>query len=41
MSYKPDKRGKLYKFLDKNATVKLFEKLSGNELKDFVRNEMK
>jgi len=41
VSYKPDKRGRLYKFLEKNATVKMFEKLSGIELKNFVKNELK
>lgn len=40
VSYKPDKRGRLYKFLEKNATVKMFEKLSNIELKNFVKNEL-
>jgi DNA polymerase III delta subunit len=41
VSYKPDKRGRLYKFLEKNATIKTFDKLSGIELKNFVKNELK
>jgi len=41
VSYKPDKRGRLYKFLEKNATIKMFEKLSGIELRNFVKNELK
>jgi len=40
-SYKPDKRGRLYKFLEKNAVIKLFNKLSPIELKNFVKNETK
>lgn len=40
VSYKPDKRGKLYKFLEKNATIKEFKKLSNIELKNFVKNEL-
>lgn len=40
ISYKPDKRGRLYKFLDKNGTIKTFKKLSGIELKNLVKNEL-
>lgn len=40
ISYKPDKRGKLYKFLEKNANIKSFNKLSWIELKNFVKNEL-
>lgn len=40
VSYKPDKRGRFYKFLEQNTKVKTFEKLSGIELKNFVKNEL-
>lgn len=37
ISYKPDKRTKFYKYLETNATVKLFEPLKPIGLKNFVR----
>lgn len=40
VSYKPDKRGKLYKFLGKNATIKEFKKLSPIGLKNFAKKEL-
>jgi DNA polymerase III delta subunit len=36
VSYKPDKRTKFYKYLEKNATVKLFEKPAPWQLKQQV-----
>ncbi len=36
----PDKRLRLYKFLDKHATVKEFNQLKGGSLDDFVKQEL-
>lgn len=40
ISSTPDKRLKLYKFLEKNATVKDFIQLKNNDLEQFVKNEL-
>ncbi|EKD25177.1 MAG: hypothetical protein ACD_80C00111G0014 [uncultured bacterium (gcode 4)] len=40
ISSTPDKRLKLYKFLEKNATVKTFEQLKNNSLEEFVKKEL-
>jgi len=40
LSYNPDKRWRLYKFLEKNAQIKEFKKLSWIELKNLIRNEL-
>lgn len=36
----PDKRLRLYKFLEKNANVKQFDQLKNNDLEAFVKNEL-
>lgn len=36
----PDKRLRLYKFLEKHATVKEFNQLKGNDLETFIKNEL-
>jgi len=36
----PDKRLRLYKFLEKNATVKVFEQLKGGDLETFIKHEL-
>lgn len=36
VSYSPDKRSKLFKYLNENVNVKKFDKLSGIKLKEFV-----
>lgn len=36
----PDKRLRLYKFLEKNATVKEFTQLKGGDLEKFIKNEL-
>lgn len=38
VSYKPDKRTKLYKFLEKNAQVKAFTSLSDTQRKVYIKN---
>ncbi|MEI7919299.1 MAG: hypothetical protein WCH65_03715 [bacterium] len=40
VSSTPDKRLKLYKFLEKNATVKEFSQLKNNDLELFVKNAL-
>ncbi|MEI6118863.1 MAG: hypothetical protein WCP92_06680 [bacterium] len=40
ISTTPDKRLKLYKFLEKNTTVKEFTQLKNNDLEQFVKNEL-
>ncbi|MEI6773957.1 MAG: hypothetical protein WCL18_03990, partial [bacterium] len=40
VSSTPDKRLKLYKFLEKNATVKIFDQLKNNDLESFVKREL-
>jgi DNA polymerase III delta subunit len=40
ISTAPDKRFKLYKFLEKNATVKEFSQLKNNDLEEFVKREL-
>ncbi len=40
ISYNPDKRWKLYKFLEKNAQIKEFKKIWWIELKNLIRNEL-
>lgn len=40
LSYNPDKRWRLYKFLEKNAQIKEFKKLGWIELKNLIRNEL-
>jgi len=40
ISATPDKRFKLYKFLEKNATVKKFTQLKNNDLEEFVKKEL-
>jgi DNA polymerase III delta subunit len=37
----PDKRLRLYKFLEKNATVKVFEQLKGGDLEAFITHELR
>jgi DNA polymerase III delta subunit len=36
VSYSPDKRSKLFKYLSENVNVKKFDKLSGTKLKEFI-----
>lgn len=36
----PDKRLKLYKFLEKNASIKEFTQLKNNDLEEFVHKEL-
>ncbi len=36
----PDKRLKLYKFLEKNASIKEFNQLKNNDLEQFVKHEL-
>lgn len=38
LSYSPDRRWRLYKFLEKNAQIKEFKKMWGIELKNLVRS---
>lgn len=38
ISYKPDKRTKLYKFLEKNAQVKAFTSLNDTTRKTYIKN---
>ena len=40
ISSTPDKRLKLYKFLEKNATVKEFTQLKNNDLEEFIKKEL-
>lgn len=40
ISSTPDKRLKLYKFLEKNATVKEFSQLKNNDIEEFVKKEL-
>jgi len=40
ISTAPDKRLKLYKFLEKNANVKEFNQLKNSDLELFVKNEL-
>lgn len=40
VSSTPDKRLKLYKFLEKNASVKEFNQLKSGDLESFVKNEL-
>jgi DNA polymerase III delta subunit len=40
ISSTPDKRLRLYKFLEKNATVKEFTQLKNNDLESFVKREL-
>ena len=40
LSYNPDKRWRLYKFLEKNAQVKEFKKMWWIELKNLIKNEL-
>lgn len=40
ISSTPDKRLKLYKFLEKNATIKVFDQLKNNDLEAFVKREL-
>lgn len=40
ISYEPDKRNKFYKFLEKNANIKTYKKLSYIELRNFIKNEL-
>ncbi len=40
VSSTPDKRLRLYKFLEKNANVKEFTQLKGNDLELFVKHEL-
>ena len=40
LSYNPDKRWRLYKFLEKNAQIKEFKKMGWIELKNLIRNEL-
>ena len=40
LSYNPDKRWRLYKFLEKNAQTKEFKKMWWIELKNLIRNEL-
>ena len=40
LSYNPDKRWRLYKFLEKNAKIKEFKKMGWIELKNLIRNEL-
>lgn len=40
VSSTPDKRLRLYKFLEKHATVKEFNQLKGGDLENFVKNEL-
>jgi len=40
VSSTPDKRLRLYKFLEKNATVKEFTQLKSGDLEGFVKNEL-
>lgn len=40
LSYNPDKRWRLYKFLEKNAQIKEFKKLWWIELKNLIKNEL-
>lgn len=40
VSGKPDKRLKLYKFLERNATVKSFDQYKEKQLKDFVISQL-
>ena len=40
LSYNPDKRWRLYKFLEKNAQIKEFKKMWWIELKNLIRNEL-
>jgi DNA polymerase-3 subunit delta len=40
ISSTPDKRLKLYKFLEKNANVKEFSQLKNNDLEEFVKKEL-
>ena len=36
----PDKRLRLYKFLEKNATVKIFDQLKSDDLETFIKKEL-
>ena len=40
ISSTPDKRLRLYKFLEKNASVKEFTQLKNNDLEEFVKKEL-
>jgi len=40
VSSTPDKRLRLYKFLEKNANVKEFNQLKNNDLEAFVKREL-
>ena len=40
VSSKPDKRLRLYKFLERNATVKSFDQYKDSQLKDFVISQL-
>jgi DNA polymerase III delta subunit len=40
ISSTPDKRLKLYKFLEKNTTVKEFTQLKNNDLEEFIKREL-
>lgn len=40
LSYNPDKRWRLYKFLEKNAQIKEFKKMWWIDLKNLIRNEL-
>lgn len=40
LSYNPDKRWRLYKFLEKSAQIKEFKKMWWIELKNLIRNEL-
>jgi len=40
ISQTPDKRLRLYKFLEKNATLKEFNQLKGSDLETFIKNEL-
>ncbi len=40
ISSTPDKRLRLYKFLEKNANVKVFSQLKNNDLEEFVKKEL-
>lgn len=40
VSSSPDKRLKLYKFLEKNANIKEFTQLKNNDLEEFVKKEL-
>ena len=40
VSYKPDKRGRFYKYILKEGTTKVFSPLDSSGLKSFVKQQM-